>query len=127
MAERETEETETEETKETEKKEEVEKLSPPQIKQLLEDAERTNLARKEVNLLRLCKADPRTFGYPRTPRRRAFQKKWGQIKRKSIQKYRDLLEDFGVKIGSGTQQELQGTKSSDYYNNKSEVLDSKAS
>lgn len=64
------------------------KLTHPQIKQLLQDAESEGLRRDEVLIPKVCDAKPHIYGLPGTAKRKAFCRKYKQLQRNSWQNYR---------------------------------------
>jgi hypothetical protein len=71
-------------------------LDPYLIKQLLQDVEAKNLPRREIAFLAICNEDIR----------RTFQVKFDYVKKWSIRKYVDYLEENGVPASGTTQRPL---------------------
>jgi hypothetical protein len=85
-------------------------FTPWKLKQLLQDIEGTGASQDKVNLLAICKEQPRIYGNKGNKERRELQKKFSYIKAQSIGNYVKLLDKSSVVPSSKTQQLLREDK-----------------
>jgi hypothetical protein len=83
------------------------------VKNLVQDIEASGKTRKEFNLPQLVEAKRHTYGEAGTTKRRAVQKKFDQIVRKSPKVYQKFLDKLQVNSGEGLKRELRASDSSD--------------
>jgi len=95
-------------------KKETMKLSEQLVKELAQDIEKSNRTRKDFDLQRLVDEKPHTCGEPGNDKRRAAQKKFDQLVRKTPESYLKFLDKFGVDAGEALKREirLEQTKAS---------------
>jgi len=77
------------------------------VKNLVQDIEGTDHTRKSFNLPKLVAEKAHTYGAEGSEKRRAVQKKFDQLKRKSPQEYRRFLDRLEVTPGEGLQREIR--------------------
>jgi hypothetical protein len=79
------------------------------VKQLCDDIEKTCRSRDEINLVvSLCNQHPNLYGEKAYDKRRAVQKKFDLLKRKTIEQYAQFLDKLEVSHGAATLRELRG-------------------
>jgi hypothetical protein len=81
-------------------------LTPFERKQLLQDFEISGVSRADFALAAVCDATPLYYGESGTPKRRAFQFHWNNLRRLKIDGYLKHLKKFKIVPGFQTQQEL---------------------
>jgi hypothetical protein len=77
------------------------------VKQLCDDIELSGRPRDEINLASLCNKHPNIYGEKASDLRRAVQKKFDLLKRKTIQQYAHFLDSIEVSRGPTTSRELR--------------------
>ena len=88
------------------------------VKNLVQDIEGTDRTRKSFNLPKLVAEKAHTYGAEGSEKRRAVQKKFDQLKRKSPQEYRRFLDRLEVTPGEGLQREIRNNS-----NNNNTVIE----
>ena len=76
--------------------------------QLLKDIEESGKTRDEVNLLAVCNRKEVFYGKPGSTKRRALQRKFDDLKRRSARSYKNyIVEEYNVTPGAGLLKECQ--------------------
>jgi hypothetical protein len=91
----------------------VYKLDNELIKALLEEIEASGVSRSEFDLRQLVNRKSFTYGEAGSEKRRALQKKFTEIKRKSSHQYLKFLAKFGVTPGEALKREILSSKDED--------------
>jgi hypothetical protein len=84
-----------------------EELSRYECKQLLQDVERAPVARAQVSLSSICNDNQEFYGPSGDARRRAFQYKWNNFRRRNIEGYVKTLHYYKVPAGPNTLKEAE--------------------
>jgi hypothetical protein len=77
------------------------------VKQLCDDIKRSCRPRNEINLASICNKHPNIYGDPASDERRAVQRKFDLLKRKTIQQYAHFLDKLELPHGAATLRELR--------------------
>jgi hypothetical protein len=77
------------------------------VKNLVQDIEASGRTRKEFNLLKLVEEKKHTYGESGSEKRRAVQKKFDLLLRKTPQAYQVFLDKLQVNSGEGLKRELR--------------------
>jgi hypothetical protein len=83
------------------------KMEDWKVKQLCDNIEKSCRPRDEINLATFCNKHPNIYGNKASDLRRAVQKKFDLIKRKTIQQYAHFLDSLEVSHGTATSRELR--------------------
>jgi hypothetical protein len=84
-----------------------EELSRYECKQLLQDVEKAPVARAQVSLSSICNDNQEFYGRSGEGRRRAFQYKWNNFRRRNIEGYEKTLRYYKVPAGPNTLKEAE--------------------
>jgi hypothetical protein len=84
-----------------------EELSRYECKQLLQDVERSTVPRAVFSFASLCNDNQPFYGRSGEPRRRAFQYKWNNFRRRTIDGYSKALKYYGVQAGPHSLKEAE--------------------
>jgi hypothetical protein len=87
------------------------RLDDTLVKNLVEDIEASGKTREEFNLLQLVEKKRHTYGDSGSLKRRAVQKKFDQLLRKTPQAYQGFLDKLQVNSGEGLKRELRASAS----------------